>query len=358
MDMDERDRLKIREVKSAVIDMLEERKSLSGTCLSLFSPSKYWSDFCSFFDYMFTLPEECFGKLRLHTYHITGDNYQRYYFGDIDEFMSANDLIKLTKDIPNGYIINEPESGIGFTYAGKRFVSRDSIGCQKIINNLYRYNVLGELGVGGKEKCLILEIGAGYGALAHHLSKIIGNCTYVIIDLPETLIFSGAYLSLLNAQKNIYLYRRENYQKILRSKEIMAYDFVLLPNYILHSLEDLQFALVISIASLQEMREDQVETYVNFIARNCKGLFYSSNRDRQPRNNELSNLSVLLREKFEVKEVTEKAEEIEKAKLSPRKLALKLKKYLGCSNNIKRCSEGYSDFPYRECICKPNRSNL
>ncbi len=49
-------------------------------------PSQYWSDFCSAFDYMLELPEESFAKLRLHADHLTGDNYQTYYFGDPEAF--------------------------------------------------------------------------------------------------------------------------------------------------------------------------------------------------------------------------------------------------------------------------------
>lgn len=356
--MDEHDGFKIRNIKKEVLAMLEERQAFNCKWTSLFSPSKYWSDFCSYFDYILALPEEYFSKLRLHTYHITGDNYQRYYFGNSDEFMSAKDLFKLTKGIPSEYVINEPESGIGFHYCGDRFVSRDIVGCQIVINTLYRNNLLPRFWENRQQKHYILDIGAGYGALAHHLSNICGNCTYIIIDLPETLLFSGSYLSLLNPQKKIYFYCKNDFQEFIRSGTIGSYDFVLLPNYRLSSLVDLQFDLVISVASLQEMREDQVVMYLDFVQRTCKGVFYSSNRDRQPRNSELSNLSVLLRQRFELNEVAENAEKMVKAKPSIRRIFKKLRRYFCGSDNIKKRNEGYSDFPYREYICKPNKSNL
>jgi SAM-dependent methyltransferase len=337
--------------------MFEERQAFEFEGSSLFSPSKYWSDFCSYFDYMFALPEEYFTKLRLHTYHITGDNYQRYYFGNSDDFMSAKDLFELTKGIPSEYVINEPESGIGFHYGGDRFVSRDTVGCQIVINTFYRNNVLSRLKGNSEQRCHILDIGAGYGALAHHLSNICGNCTYIIVDLPETLLFSGSYLSLLNPQKKIYFYCKNDFQEFIRSKAIGSYDFVLVPNYRLYSLVDLQFDLVISVASLQEMREDQVVMYLDFVQRTCKGVFYSSNRDRQPRNSELSNLSVLLRQRFELNEVAENIEKMVEPKQKIRGIIKRLRSHVGRSINIAKRDERYSDLPYREYMCKPIKNN-
>lgn len=78
--MDNRSCALVRDIRSKILDMLEERNYLDKGIEVMAAPSKYWSDTCSFFDYLLYLPEEFFSKLRLHTYHITGDNYQTYHF--------------------------------------------------------------------------------------------------------------------------------------------------------------------------------------------------------------------------------------------------------------------------------------
>src|SRR5947209_13464956 len=76
--MDPSRRESIKEIKSRIAMMLEERQRLTSSSSRTASPSKFWSDFCSFFDYLPSLPDEAFANLRLHTYHLTGDTYQSY----------------------------------------------------------------------------------------------------------------------------------------------------------------------------------------------------------------------------------------------------------------------------------------
>jgi len=70
---------------------------------------------------MLWLLEECFSKLRLHTYHLTGDNYQTYYFGTPDSLRPLWE--ECVKDIPSEYVLSEPAGGIGFdfSYVGLRY---------------------------------------------------------------------------------------------------------------------------------------------------------------------------------------------------------------------------------------------
>jgi hypothetical protein len=363
--MEEFNRAKIRNIKSKVIAMLEERRSLESGETSVVLPSRYWSDFCSYFDYMLGLPEESFAKLRLHTYHLTGDNYQTYYFGDPEQSTWTGSLLEmltlemLTKDIPSGYILNEPEGGIGFRYDDGRFVSLDITRFQRGVSTLYRHGVLSELS--SRERAYVLEIGGGYGGLAHHLSNICRNATYIIIDLPETLLFSASYLSLLDHQKKIYIYDRNDFPELIQSGAVECYDFILLPNYKLNSLTHLRFDLVINVASLQEMRTSQAEAYLDFIRETCRGVFYSYNQDHQPRNRELSNLSDLLRQRFDLMEVVNAKEKIgirRRTKLKLRetlKTAAILVGLLDRPDKIGPVRKPAPDLTYREYICKPLR---
>jgi putative sugar O-methyltransferase len=352
--MEEVDRAKIRSIKSKVMAMLKERHSVAESQGVVASPSQYWSSVCSYFDYMLGLSEEYFAKLRVHTYHLSGDTYQTYLY-DSEDFRHANNLDALTRGIPSAYVLNEPDGGIGFRYRDGRFVSADSLRFQRIVNTLYRQGILSELSGDRARKCHVLEIGAGYGGLAHQLSNICKNMTYVIVDLPETLLFSASYLSLLNPKKKIYLYDSEDFSRLVESETLASYDFVLLPNYRLHSLSRLRFDLVINIASFQEMRTGQVEEYLDFIQRTCTGFLYSWNQDREPRNEELSNLSSLLKQRFEVTEVSDwqmsraswNVEGRTRVKLVLKAVVKKIALAVGLLDRPTR------DFPYREYVCIP-----
>lgn len=358
--MEEIVRDRIKEIKAKIIAMLEERYALEHTGSNNASPSRYWSDFCSFFDYMLELPEEYFAKIRHHTYHLTSDNYQTYYFGNPDTFRRSLNLEAITRDLPSQYIINEPEGGIGHRYDEGRFISIDVARFQRVVSSLYRHHIFSELPSARDEQTYVLEIGGGYGGLAHHLSRIIGRVTYLIIDLPETFIYSASYLSMLNPQKRIYLYDRESFPHLLRSGELGQYDFVLLPNYKMQDLRNLRFDLAVNVASLQEMRNAQAEEYLEFIRQTCRGVFYSWNDDCQTGNEELSNLSELLRQRFDLLDITE-----ENLYLEPdnqptqssflRRTLKKIAVRAGVVEEYKppRYIAGYALPTYREYICKP-----
>ncbi|NJN96672.1 MAG: putative sugar O-methyltransferase [Anaerolineales bacterium] len=276
--MKEQDRVKIKIIKSKITEMLVERQQVQNGHHNAFNPSSYWTNFCSYFDYMLGLPEESFAKLRLHTYHLNGDNYQTYIFKDPHSYRAQAD--KLTKNIPTKLILNEPEGGIGYLYNDGRFLSRDILRFQRVINTLHQHDILDSLSDVTKQKRkYVLEIGAGYGGLVHHLSNILENTTFIIVDLPEVLLFSAAYLSLLNPHKRMYLYSNQDFLQLIGTDVCETYDFVLIPNYQLDSLRHLQFDLVLNISSLQEMTVEQVETYLNFIQATTTGVFYSLNQD-------------------------------------------------------------------------------
>jgi len=306
------ERAKIREIKTKIAAMLEERHALENKspektrnkkAASVAEPSQYWSDFCSFFDYMLGLSEDSYAKLRLHTYHLTGDNYQNYYYGDKEKFLATSNLKLLTEGLPAKYILNEPEGGIGFKYEDGRFISRDILRFQQTISTFYRYKVMPEQAGKGHPKRVVVEVGGGYGGLIHHLSKIYQDTVYVLIDLPETSLFAAAYLSLLNPERKVYVYDKKDFQKILKPDRLKDFDFVILPNYILDSLSELRFDLAINQSSFQEMTTKQVVKYLDFIQKTLTGSLYSLNRDHQPRNKELPNLTDLLKERFDMVEV-------------------------------------------------------
>ena len=291
--MNDLDRRRIKDIKAKVSAMLEERASYPHA-----SPSKLWSAAASTLDYMLGMDEAEFARLRLHTYRFTGDNPETYW-GDAEAFRALHKDEINAYGVPPEYRINEPEDGIGFHYDW-RFISLDIIRFQRVIDTLYRRDIFGEMERRARALTIsphVLEIGAGYGGLAHHISNIVkGKSVYVIVDLPETLLYSASYLALHNPNKKLYLHEKG---RGIDGSE----DFILIPHYRLDLLKYWKFDLVLNVASMQEMRTDQVETYLDFISKTCIGLFYSLNLDCYSKNTELSCLSDLLNAQFDTVEV-------------------------------------------------------
>jgi hypothetical protein len=302
---------KIKEIQAGIKGMLEERASLidgttgrsNGASATVISPSSYWSDFCAQFEYMLDLPAPHFAKLRNHTYHLTSDVYLTYYFGAPAVFRRASCYDAIVAGLPDRYVLSEPADGIGFDLNGK-LVSWDIIRFQRAFSALYREGIFDQLARLPRRH--ILEIGGGYGGIAHQVGKTLERTTYIIVDLPETLVFAASYLSLQNPAKKIYLYDKDTFQSVVTG-DLDSYDFILLPNYRLKDLSHIKFDLALNIASLQEMRRAQAEEYLDFIARSG-AILYSDNQDHQPKNAELGTLYDLLTARFKLTEIPEETE--------------------------------------------------
>jgi len=339
----------LREIQRKVRAMLGEReKSIQDGPFR--RPSRYWTDFTSFFDYMGDLSPPSLAKVRLHTYHLTGDNYQTYYFGNRRGFLDFYGPWLATDGLPAEHVLSEPDDGIGFRLEDGRFVSADIARFQRSVATLSRQGILGEL-TGSGLPPRVIEIGGGYGGLALHLSRILTTCRYFLVDLPETLVFSASYLVLQAPAKRLYLYDPADR---LDAETLAGFDFVLLPDYRLDALTGFEFELAINLASMQEMRVDQIERYLDFIQMTCRGVFYSCNRDRQNRNDELPSLFDLMRARFELIEVSPSAV-LPSSRTARARRGLKrtLRRAAQSIGLVEAGSEGPTaePFPYVEHLC-------
>ena len=102
------------------------------------------------------------------------------------------------------------------------------------------------------EKATILEVGAGYGALARVLKTVRPGCTYIIIDLPETLYYSAGFLSSSFPDAKVFLGDQETI-KGFSQDDLSSFDFVFLPIGLEHHLEDLECDLFLNTHSLGEI---------------------------------------------------------------------------------------------------------
>jgi len=153
-----------------------------------------------------------------------------------------------------------------------------------------------------KDNSVILEIGAGHGGFAHALGNILrGKCTYIIIDLPEMLLFSGGFLTVNNPGKRIYIYERSTFSPEFLRNDIHDYDFVLVPNYVLPELYALGgIDLMLNLLSFPEMTRQQVDEYVRLGQSKISGYLYSDNMDRHPCNDKLAGdtITTILENRF------------------------------------------------------------
>jgi hypothetical protein len=124
----------------------------------------------------------------------------------------------------------------------------------------------------------ILEIGAGHGALACALMSTFPECQYTICDLPESLLFSGLYLTLAARLRCALLSRvAAPIQGVIE----------LVPNYLFEDIcaAHRSYDLAINVLSMSEMSEEQVNCYGRGIAAmlGSEGVFFEQNQDDRPR---------------------------------------------------------------------------
>ena len=112
-----------------------------------------------------------------------------------------------------------------------------------------------------KESKIVLEIGAGFGRLAHSIIHNFKNIErYIIVDLEPVLELSKLYLA-----------------KVLNTKEFLKIDFISSNDITsIQGLEDGVIDISINVDSFQEMEEPIVLNYLDFISKNST-YFYSKN---------------------------------------------------------------------------------
>jgi SAM-dependent methyltransferase len=226
-------------------------------------PSAYWEDFCGYFRYVFALPEEELRRIRLHTYHLTSDGYQRYYFAE----RGLRDLLvrgqrHFLDRIGPGFSLEEGENGIGVDGPDGR-VSHDLLRYLGVLVDLVESKQLTRETTG-----TVLEIGGGYGGLARAVCAYAPRIAYVISDLEETLFFSATYLRNELGAQRVHLVDDE-----LSTRELREGHVYLTAQSRLEGLRDLRFDLAINQQSMQEMTRSQVERYCAFLGGRAAALY-------------------------------------------------------------------------------------
>jgi hypothetical protein len=145
---------------------------------------------------------------------------------------------------------------VGFNVFGS-CVNRD------VVAYLDRIKLMAEAGIIDRlrrlERPRILEIGGGYGGLAWFLTRILPRASYVIVDLPSSLIHSGCYLTVAQATHPV---RLSDGTGAAGGAEIE-----LVTNTAAEALAGRRFDLAINTISFGEMPSDAVRGYAALIDR-------------------------------------------------------------------------------------------
>ncbi|WP_172656496.1 putative sugar O-methyltransferase [Catenovulum maritimum] len=269
---------------------------------TLFYPSEVWLDAIKHLNFVFDLSEESLDYIRMHTGFITGvawfqHAHQPYRQWNSERLKNELPLIQryeeLTNGLPEKYAIEEPCNKSAINNLGVRYnnklISNDVLRYQRCITNLYNSNVFEHL-ENEISHPVTVEIGAGYGGVAHQIaSAILNKGTYIIVDLPEILFWSINFIRINNPDKKLWIYDAESFDLDEFKRSYKNYDYIFIPNYMSEILKVLESVdLYVNLLSFQEMSQQQVAFYLDLIQRNLNGVFYSENFSKHWMNTELT----------------------------------------------------------------------
>jgi len=164
------------------------------------------------------------------------------------------------------------------------FLSGQYLAHAAIVESAYYHAMFTHFLTGGAKR--YLEIGAGNGNLASFF-KHYERSNVVIIDLPETILFSCCYLKSIFPDSKVLLPNEISYP--LADDVVDEHDFIfLLPSQI-SLLPKKAFDIVVNTSSMQEMTHAQIDEYFNLVQEVCKeqGLWCNVNRvEKFPSNEE------------------------------------------------------------------------
>jgi hypothetical protein len=188
------------------------------------------------------------------------------------------DYVGITQGMPRERLATTPRlfGESGWDVDGT-IVNYDTWSTQQRLNGLHHSGVLDLLQQRVRERgcARIVEIGAGYGNLAHAFRQAVGPVDYTIVDLPESLIYSTIWLSTVLPGERCTLARAG------APLPAPSPGFTFVPNHMLFEfLPQLgEVDLVVNMLSLSEMSAAQVAHYARTAAAliGDRGAFYEQN---------------------------------------------------------------------------------
>lgn len=173
---------------------------------------------------------------------------------------------------PNGLTQNLEEPAIGNPLPlrlGGRRISQD------LANSIRERNValsLVEPDLAAGRSQTIVEIGAGYGRLAHVIISS-APCRYIIVDVPPALFVSQWYLTQLFPQKRIFRFR--SWHELAEvAADMDGSELIFLTPDQFAKLPLRSCDIAIAISNLAEMTRSQIATYLRLFSEKVRGYAY------------------------------------------------------------------------------------
>lgn len=284
-------------MRERVFAMIDEWHSAEDT------PSEYWREELQGFEYMFDASPLIVNRLREHCYHLTGlrpYEYRAHHAHQAGAFRAKLGALR-TLD-PVGLFV--PESpllgGFGFNINGA-LVNTDTLKFYESLLALRLAGVLDSFRKPAGERLTVLEIGAGWGGFAYQFKTLCPHVSYVIVDLPQSLLFSGVYLKTVFPNARVWVYGERPGSPL--PADYHTFDFILLPHCALSSLGACRIDMGINMVSFQEMTSQQVDEYAGWLSNLGCPVFYSHNRERSKHNRELTGVSSILARYYQLQEI-------------------------------------------------------
>ncbi|MEQ1909601.1 MAG: putative sugar O-methyltransferase [Vicinamibacterales bacterium] len=265
------------------------------------APSTYWREELENIDYLLDASPLILRRLRQHAVHVTNlraHNFREKQGRRLEAFITRLEALRALA----GDELLVPESpalgGFGFDIDGRLF-NVDTIKFYEVLAGMKRAGTLDPFSTG--ERRVVWEIGAGWGGFAYQFKTLFPNTTYVITDLPELFLFSAVYLMALFPDARVRFVGADT--DASSADGWLDADFVFVPNTLTDVVAAAPIDLTVNMVSFQEMTTAQVREYASIAARaGCRSL-YSLNRERSPFNAEISSVSDVLGEQYDLREI-------------------------------------------------------
>lgn len=264
------------------------------------APSEYWQEELSGFDYMLEASPKLVNKLRHQSYHLTGLKHYEYRSSQVKRREAFRRKLAQLKNVDKtGLFVPEATilGGFGHDIDGD-LVNIDTLKFYESLIALDKSGVLSQLKA--EANPVIVEIGGGWGGFAYQTKKVLPKCTHITVDFPEVFLFSATYLmTAFPEAKTKFICSVSDSLKNHRD-----YDFVFLPQQLFNSLWDIPVDLGVNMVSFQEMTTEQVDNYARRLKASKAKVLYSHNRDRSSHNSQLTLVSEILQNHYDMMKVT------------------------------------------------------
>ncbi len=248
-----------------------------------YAPVYPWNLVTKAHSYIFDLPAKALRQIRLHADTINGTLGSNYYisFPRINgaAAVDANGYLFCGEGVPSGAWAREhdipgmEDLRFGFEYKGLTLCDL-TVARQQNVCNLYR---LLKASPKRSDRFVFVEIGAGYGSFALDALGVLGDCAYIIADLPETLVYSAAYLITHCPDLRAYVYAPGD--DVAALAKVGDYDLAFIPNYRAHAIGYLPHVDIgFNAISFPEMGPTSTKEYIGLIVPKLRRFFMSVNQ--------------------------------------------------------------------------------